>query len=309
MRWALAPLVIALTMLGLQPATSAAASTGSASQTSAHSAYPWKGQGPSCAVRLPIYGSISYKSFTTCPPKRVLLIGDSVALTMGIEMSINEENWGTLIENASVKDCGFVTGYSVVDLGNVTPTNSQCNGALKVWTKDAHRFKPQAIVVEMGWWDSFQHLINGAVVSLSQLQYVAMVEQQMHALINGLRSASAAPIYFLSVPWMNPGQLPNGQPEPAASATSHDDINSLIQTVAQSSDAVHFVNVAPFITPSGAYEAQVGGGQCRSADGIELYYTAPQALRYVQTPCGKALQKGLLSTIRQGLKQPSHRHN
>jgi hypothetical protein len=305
----LAPLVIALTMLGVQPATSAGASTGSVSQSSAHSAYPWKGQSPSCAVRLPIYGSISYRTFTTCPPKRVLLIGDSVALTMGIEMSINEENWGTLIENASVKDCGFVTGYSVVDLGNITPTNSKCNGALKVWAKDARRFKPQAIVVEMGWWDSFQHLINGSVVSLSQLQYVAMLEQQMHALINGLRSVSAAPIFFLSVPWMNPGQLPNGQPEPAASATSHDDINSLLQTVAQSSNDVHFVNVSPFVSPFGAYEAAVGGGECRAADGIELYYTTPDALRYVQTPCGKALQKGLLSTIRQDLKQPSHRHN
>ena len=305
----LTPVVIALMMLGLQPATSGAASTGTASQSSVHSAYPWKGQGPSCAVRLPIYGSISYKSFTTCPPKRVLLIGDSVALTMGIEMSINEENWGTLIENASVKDCGFVTGYSVVDLGNITVTNPKCADDLKVWTKDAHRFKPQAIVVEMGWWDSFQHLINGSVVSLSQLQYVALVEQQIHALINGLRSASAAPIYFLSVPWMNPGQLPNGQPEPAASATSHDDINSLIQTVAQSSDAVHFVNVSPYISPFGEYEAQVGGGECRASDGIELYYTAPGGLRYVQTPCGKSLQKGLLSTIRQGLKAPSHRHN
>jgi hypothetical protein len=197
----------------------------------------------------------------------------------------------------------------VVDLGAITPTDPKCAGNLKVWTKDAHRFKPQAIVVEMGWWDSYQHLINGAVVSLSQLSYVAMVEQQIHALINGLRSASGAPIYFLSVPWMNPGQLPNGQPEPAASATSHDDINSLLQTVAQSSDAVHFVNVSPFVTPYGRYEAQVGGGQCRAADGIELYYTAPGALRYVQTPCGKALQKGLLSTIRQGLKQPSNRHN
>jgi hypothetical protein len=161
----------------------------------------------------------------------------------------------------------------------------------------------------MGWWDSFQHLINGNVASLGQPQYDTMMEQQILALIASLRSASAAPIYFLSVPWMNPGPLPNGQQEPAASAASHDEINALIKSAAQSSKSVHFVDISTYITPSGKYEAEVDGGKCRASDGIELYYSSPGALHYVQTQCGKALQKGLLSMIRQALSGGSHHHS
>ena len=151
---------------------------------------------------------ITYQVFTTCPPKRVLIVGDSVALTMGIQMSLNQEDWGTLIFNASFNGCGFVTGYSVVALGKVTSMNPICDHEITLWAKDARIFKPQVIVVELGWWDSFQHLINGQITSLSQLPYDYMVEQQIHGLIDGLRSASPAPIYFLSVPWMNSGPAP-----------------------------------------------------------------------------------------------------
>jgi hypothetical protein len=304
-----ATLAIAFTFFGLQPAGGAFASSSHAAQGSTNAGYQWKGHDPSCAVRLPLYGSIKYKSFTTCPPKRVLLLGDSVALTMGIQLSLDEENWGTLIDNASLNDCGFATAYSVEYLGTVTPTNPKCATELIAWVKDIHRFKPQAVIVEMGWWDSLQHLINGNVASLAQPQYDTLVEQQILALVASLRSASGAPIYLLSVPWMNPGPLSNGQPEPAASAASHDEINALLKSAAQKSKSVHFVDISSYITPSGKFETKVGGGKCRASDGIELYYTSPGPLHYVQTQCGKDLQKGVLSMIRQALAGSPHHHS
>ena len=300
-----ATVAIVLTFVGLQTASGAFASTSHpTTRASSNTSFPWKGDSPACAVRLPISGFITYKVFTTCPPKRVLVIGDSIALTMGIQMSLDQENWGTLIFDASLNGCGFATGYSVDVLGNVTTMNPKCATELTYWTKTAHLFKPQAIIVELGWWDSFQHVINGQMTSLSQLPYDVMVEQRINGLITSLRSVSKAPIYFLSVPWMNPGSLPNGQPEPAASAASHDEINALIQATTHSSKTIHFVDISPYITPSGKYESDVDGGVCRASDGVELYYSPPGPLRYVQTQCGKALQRGVLSIIREGLVRP-----
>lgn len=306
-----ATLAIALTFVALQPLSGALASTSHgvslAAPASTNTGFPWKGHSVGCAVRLPVRGFITYQVFTTCPPKRVLVIGDSVALTMGIQMSLNQANWGTLLFNASFNGCGFVTGYSVEVLGKVTSMNPICAHETKLWAKDASIFKPQVIVVELGWLDSFQHLINGQMTSLGQLPYDAMVEQQINALIAGLRTASSAPIYFLSVPWMNPGPLPNGQQEPAASAASHQEINALIEAATHSSKTIHFVDVSPYITPSGKYETDVDGGICRANDGVRLYFSGPGTLRYVQTPCGKALQRGVLSMIRQALVRPVHR--
>ncbi len=299
---------IAFTFAALQPASGAFASTSHpadpVARTSTDTDFPWKGGHGACAIRLPDYGSIVYKVFNTCPPKRVLLVGDSLAWTMGIQMSINEEDWGTLILNASMIGCGFVTGYNVEVLGQVTSMDPRCDQEASIWANDARLFKPDAIVVEQGWWDSLQHLINGQITSLSQLTYDAMVEQQIQGLIANIRSVSAAPIYFLSVPWMNPGSLPNGRQEPAASASSHRAINEVIQTSIRSSKAVHFVNISPYITPLGKYETNVDGGTCRASDGIALYYTSPGPVHYVQTQCGKALQRGILSLIRRALVPP-----
>lgn len=303
--------VVALSFFGLLPVAASSASlshlASSASRSTTHAQFPWKGRSAPCAVRLPLYGSIRYESFNTCPPKHVLLIGDSVALTMGIQLSLNEQNWGTLVQNAGLSECGYLTGYNVEDLGTVTALNPKCAQERLVWVKDARAFKPQAIVVEMGWWDSFQHLIDGGVSSLGQPQYDSMVQQQIVGLISSLRSASSAPIYFLSVPWMDPGPLSNGQREPAASAASHEEINILIKAATQASKTVHFVDVSRYITPAGHYESTVDGGRCRATDGVGLYDSSPGTLRYVQTQCGKALQRGILATIRQDLAVHAHR--
>ncbi len=272
--------------------------TGTPSGAAQTPAFPWKGSDPSCEVRLPIPGFVAYGSFATCPPKRVLVLGDSVALTMGIQLSLDQEDWGTLIENAAINGCGFVTGYDV----RITPRSgsfalgSQCESEATIWVSDVRSFGPQAIVVEMGWWDSFPHVIKGKESDLSQPRYDARVESGIRGLIRKLRTVSAAPIYFLSVPWMRPPILPNGQPRPAASTANHVEVNRLIRSAARSSPSTHFIDISPYITPTGHFQTNVGGGVCRTSDGVHLYYT-----NYVHTECGKALQRGVLSIIRENL--------
>jgi hypothetical protein len=224
---------------------------------------------------------------------------------MGIEMAIGQANWGTTVDNEALNGCGFVTGYSVYVHGSYNSMDAECDNEVGAWVADVHHFKPQAIIVEMGWWDSHQRLINGNVSDLAQPQYDSLVEQRIVALVASFRSVSAAPIYFLSVPWMQPPALPNGQTDPAASPAYHDEINSLIREATHSSSSVHFVDVSPYITPSGDFQASLDGGTCRASDGVHLYYTplkpSSGVLDYVQTQCGKALQQGILSMIREDL--------
>jgi len=296
---------VALIAVGFaSPSVAFASSTQSVSHAvpvaSPTTTFPWKGHDPSCKVRLLIPGVVSYGRFTTCPPKRVLVLGDSVALTMGIQMALGQEDWGTIVDDAALIGCGFVIGYDVKFEGVLAHLNPACDNEAAVWTSDVRSFEPQAIVVEMGWWDSYRHMINGKLSFLTQLQYDSLVENRILGLIHTLRAVSAAPIDFLSVPWMQPPALPNGQPEPAASAASHNEINSLIQSATKSSTTTQFVDISPYITPAGQFQADVGGGICRMSDGVHLYDSSGTT-NYVHTECGKALQGGILSMIRQDL--------
>jgi hypothetical protein len=297
-----ATLVIALIAVGLQsPSVAYASSTQAHSRAllaaSRTTTFPWKGHDPSCKVRLANPNIISYGRFTTCPPKRVLVLGDSVAVTMGPQLAINEEDWGTLVKSDAILGCGFVTGYDINFAGPFAPMNPSCDNEAAIWASDVRSFGPQAIVVEMGWWDSVPHMINGKVSFLTQPKYDSLVEKRILGLIHSLRTVSAAPIYFLSVPWMQPPALPNEPTPPDASAAFHREINSLIHSATRTSATTYFVDISPYITPAGHFQADVDGGICRSSDGVHLYY-GPNPLHLVHTQCGKALQRGLLSMIR-----------
>ena len=220
-----ATFVMALIAVGLQtPSVAYASATQSfpilvASQTTT---FPWKGSDPSCDVRLPVVGRARYGKFTTCPPKRVLVLGDSVALTMGIQLALDQADWGTIVDDAGINGCGFVAGHDFKFMGSFIPTRHLCNIDEKVWESHIRAFRPQAIVVEMGWWDSFPHMVNGKDSSLGQPKYDALVKQGIVGLVHSFRAVSTASIYFLSVPWMQP----TGESQPA-SAASHNEINSL----------------------------------------------------------------------------------
>ena len=81
----------------------------------------------------------------------------------------------------------------------------------------------------------------------------------------------------------------------------HDEINKLIweatQTMAPRS---RWLNTSPYITPNGYYQEYVDGGQCREPDGVHLYVQDSTG-NFVSTPCGRALQEGVLGTIRKAL--------
>ena len=68
---------------------------------------------------------------------------------------------------------------------------------------------------------------------------------------------------------------------------------------------VKFEGVLAHLNPvcdneAAVWTSDVGGGICRVLDGVHLYY-GPGAPDYVHTECGKALQGGILSMIRQDL--------
>ena len=65
-----------------------------------------------------------------------------------------------------------------------------------------------------------------------------------------------------------------------------------VAATTQSSNRIHYVNISPYITPSGQYQADIGGGICRENDGVHFDYLSPATPCYLHTDCGKALQMG-----------------
>jgi hypothetical protein len=231
-----------------------------------------------------------------------MVVGDSVALTMGIEMNIDEENWGSVLETNATLGCAFLTGYDIVENNKPEQLNRACSSIVDTWVKENTVFKAQAIVVEMGWWDSQIHVVNGQVVGLMIPSYQNLVRSRIISFVQAMQHGTTLPIYFLSVPWMSPPPWPGGGENPAAWPAYHYEMNSLLKQAVSATHNTHFIDVSPAITPSGHYQEYADGGRCRETDGVHLYTGSSSAtLTFVSTPCGRALQRDVLSTIRRAL--------
>ena len=251
----------------------------------------------SCRVELPFLPVPVFQTFHTCPPARVMLVGDSVGTTLGLELGAHEQRLGVLLANRSVLGCSFVTGGLVDAEGTFERQNIPCARQFDSWEKDAASFHPQAIVVEMGYWDSMDRLVGGRVVHLGEKGFDEEVVARVRALVRDL-APHHQPVVLLSVPWMDPPPFPDGQPQPAASPTRHREINALLAEVARTSHGqVHFFDLGPYVSPSGHYQADVGGGICRQSDGVH-FYDGPSEYDIVATYCTERVQAALLPYVR-----------
>jgi len=217
------------------------------------------------------------KTFQTCPPKRVLLIGDSLAFTLGVPWLGNEERYGIQLTDAAILGCAFTTQGELNVAGTWERQSAGCPNALDQWAKEERALHPQAAVVEFGYRDQFDWRIDGKVVHLGQPGFDAYVQKQIDRMVQVL-GAGGTKILFLSVPYSHPPDLPNGSAAPAASPARHTLINEMLEAAARRHPkTVQVLDIDPTISPGNHYDASVNGQLCRF-DGVHFTVYCSQLL-------------------------------
>jgi peptidoglycan/LPS O-acetylase OafA/YrhL len=247
---------------GLSPMTPAVAAVTQPKWLAAHD-LPWDSHGT--------------VTFHTCPPKRVMLIGDSLAFSLGLGQLIEEHNYGVELADAAILGCSFHTGGELSVSGTWESPPVGCPGALRQWRRDERAFKPQAVIVELGYRDEFDWRVGGKVVHLGQPKFDAAVEAGIARYIHVL-GAGDTPILFLSVPFADPRPAPDGSPSPAGSPARHGLINSLLRTAASRDPSeVRVLDIDKVVSPGNRFQRELDGKLCRF-DGIHFAVYCSQVL-------------------------------
>jgi peptidoglycan/LPS O-acetylase OafA/YrhL len=251
-----------------------------------------------CRIRVPSPGYEKvYTTYHTCPPVRVMMIGDSVGQSIGFQLELHQESYGLEMVNDTLLGCGFIETGEVGTAGSWAEMDPPCYTAAATWRADVASFRPQVVIVEMGWWDSMDHLINGQDVYLGEPSYDSYLVSQMDALVDTV-DRDGAKVVFLSVPWMLPPPWPNGEEMPAALVFRHDLINELlVKAAADRPGKAYYFNIGPEVTPANHFQSDVGGSICRTSDGIHFYW-GNNVYHVAQTYCGAKLQAALLPFVR-----------
>ncbi len=142
---------------------------------------------------------------TTPPVRRVLVVGDSVALTLGRGI----ERWGTrhgvLVWNGGALGCALVDGVLVRSYSGVAPRPPDSCGRVQSWPKVIDEFRPDVVVVLYGTWDVFDvsydhgHTWEWAGQSDFDTRYRALVSSAAQTL-----HARGAHVLWLAPPCVGP---------------------------------------------------------------------------------------------------------
>lgn len=277
--WAAAPVAVALSAAVVVAVTSGAWVAASASPT----AEPHRATGVPAVPGAPL---------------RVLLIGDSTALTLGVAIAGDAKTYGVTLEVKAILGCGVTEGRQVRPTGKVSTVARPCNSSPAppgtplvqhtadpyggmVTSPDAERwtawyrhwvatFDPNVVILLAGRWEVVTRTFEGHWTNILHPRFARYVEQQLERTIR-LASAHGAHVELMTAPCYEPGEQPDGQPWPTGSPSRLDVYNRLVREAAARFPGIASVfDLDALVCPGGSYHQSVDGVQVRLADGVHF---------------------------------------
>jgi hypothetical protein len=265
---------------------------------------------PATALSAPVPAQFS------ATPTRVLLVGDSQALTLGIgleaALKAHPKTYDDLrLLNEGILGCGVADGTTGEQSGGTfvvgapcTPDpqsancppggifgpkqNVPCQAWAAAWTDWVKQLQPNVVVLLAGGSEILDRLYRGHMTNILQPTFADYVENQLEKAVQ-IATAHGALMVFETKPCQSTGEQPNGQPWPQDSAARQEAYNGLLQKVAaRHPDQVYVQDLNSYVCPGGKYTESLDGVPVRQSDGSHFAlepgaggdYLAPAMLPY-----------------------------
>jgi len=249
----------------------------------------------------PAPGSTLYSG----PPVKVMVIGDSTALTLGIGLSLDEKPYDVDESDVAILGCGVVVGSQYTTKGTYVPITPACSskpappgtpllfttppplgraprpGAelWTVWYKHwVAKIDPNVVMILAGRWEVMTRTYHGSWTNITHPAFAAYVKHQLDYTV-GIADARGAKVVLLTAPCYDVGEQPNGQLWPTSTPRRVAIYNSLVEQVAaenpSTTSVLHFHSM---VCPGGTYHEFLNGVQVRTSDGIHFTDTGGKLL-------------------------------
>ena len=252
--------------------------------------------GGSPAVKYRRYDASLESLASSSRPVRVLVVGDSVALTLAYGLDVAAKaglNYDISISDKGILGCGIAMGRYVQIQGKTEEVGWPCNPDAPsgnpqwpaLWAKWISQFKPDVVVLLAGRWEVANRTYHGKWTNITNPTYAAYIKDSIEKAVQ-VGTTQGADMILETAPCYDSGEQPNGLPWPEDSPARLSIYNELLKQVATSVDArhpgeVYVQHLHTLVCPGGRFQASFGGVQVRSPDGV--HFTTPQGGEYLAT--------------------------
>jgi hypothetical protein len=214
-------------------------------------------------------------------PVRVLLVGDSTALTLGegLGEAAVESQYDDVLYDAGIVGCGVADGPEVEVMGERDSVGPACNGSTPApgtplaqqpwpvqWQHDLAVDHPNVVALLAGRWEVLDREYQGKWTNILHPAFAAYVKRQLE-LASALVNSAGTRLVFLTAPCTNEGVQPDGAPWPEENPARLAAYNKLLREVAAEHPAVDSVaNLGTAACPGGRYTTTKDGVTIRTVD-------------------------------------------
>jgi peptidoglycan/LPS O-acetylase OafA/YrhL len=204
-------------------------------------------------------------------PVRVLVVGDSVGLTVGLGLQEVGAADDLITVNQAKMGCGIIHGGDVFVLGREEPIRDDCADWGLRWAADRDQVDPGVALVVLGAWDAYDRRVDGTVVPFGTPQSDDLLLRDLQNAVDAL-ARKGTKVVFTTVPYFEDQYVVN-RPDEFKSAFDPprvDHLNDLIRSVARANPTkVSVVDLNRHLSSDGQFHPTVGG-QVLQDDGVHF---------------------------------------
>ena len=234
-------------------------------------------------------------------PVRVLLIGDSEALTLGIGLDtalrVSPQKYHIVLVDKGLLGCGVANGSTFTKMGQsgqfvgspcspdpaagfcpqgvLAPQNTPCQARTTAWAEWAQEVSPNVVVLLAGAAEVLDRVYQGRTTNILNPAFAAYVKRQLETAVR-IATGRGALMVFMTKPCQDTGEQPDGSPWPEDSPKRQAVYNSLLYQVARANPGKVFVqDLNSFVCPEDKFAEDLHGVPVRTSDGVHFRFSEP----------------------------------
>jgi len=214
---------------------------------------------------------------------KVLVVGDSLALTVAVGMAPYARSYGIDLGGRSHTGCGVAIALPLADHGAVGDPFGNCPTWPTWWADDVAELHPEVVGLVTGFWEVVDRWYQGRWQHLGDPAFDAYETAQLERAVTIL-SSGGAKVALFTAPYFRTGEQPDGAPWPQDATARVDRLNQLLAEVAaRHPGTVTLVPLHALLDPGGRFTWTIGGEVVRQGDGVHTTlaggaYLAPRIL-------------------------------
>jgi hypothetical protein len=205
-------------------------------------------------------------------PVRLLILGDSIALTLGMGLSVDSQaEYGVTVSDHGTIGCDLDPSLEVFVAGSPGPSTQGCDNWRGLWPFLTAGERPQVVALGLGRWEVTDHLLNGQWVHIGEPAWDAHLTADLWAAISIFHTFGARVVLF-TMPYIDPNdRQPDGLPWSENTPARVQAYNALVRQLARSDPReVSVIDLNRMLSPRGVYTASLDGVGVRLPDGIHI---------------------------------------